>query len=119
MAQLRHLFPRGSWTAEAYQYPHRVGGGEFETPPRDRAPHAAALRTDIENAAADAAAQSPAEEEGTPPKGIVLDFRSDPGFKLKLESLEARRQGIELRSTRTDEHGVMHATVFVPEGKTS
>lgn len=119
MAPLRHLFPRNSGVAEPYQYPHRVGGGEFDVPPRDRAPHAAALKAQIEDAVAMDLEQRAADPATTHPKGIVLDFRSDPGFKLKLESLELRRSGIELRSARVDEHNVMHASVFVPEGTTT
>jgi hypothetical protein len=116
MDPLRHLFPRNSGVAEPYQYPHRVGGGEFTVPPRDRAPHAATLTAQIENAVATEAEQHAAAGAA---KGIVFDFRSDPGFKLKLESLDFRPSGIELRSARVDEHGVMHASVFVPEGKTT
>lgn len=119
MAPLPHLFPQNSGVAEPYQYPHKVRGGDFAVPPRDRAPHAANLTTQIEEAVAADTEQRAAQPRSTPPRGIVLDFRSDPGFKLKLESLELRASGIELRSARLDEEGVMHASVFVPEGKTT
>ena len=46
----------------------------------------------------------------------MLDFQSDPKFKLQLESLEIRKSGVELRNSRITGE-VMHATVFVPEGK--
>ncbi len=117
MERLRHLFPQGTSAVEDYAYPHRVGGGEFAAPPRDRAPHAELLLGEIRTAEEAASAASAQQSER--PKGLVLDFRSDPGFKLKLESLEARQEGIELRSARIDETGVMQATVFIPEGKTS
>ena len=65
-------------------------------------------------AAKDEQATTPEQEK---PKGVCLDFQSDSGFKLQLDSLESRRSGIELRNSRTDEDGVMHGTVFVPEGK--
>ncbi len=51
------------------------------------------------------------------PRGFVLDFQSDPKFKLQLKSLESDRSGIELRNSRVDANGVMHATVFIPDGK--
>jgi hypothetical protein len=117
MASLRHLFPQRSGSAEPYQYPHKVGGGEFDVPPRDRAPHAATLQAEVLAAASAATEQRAAEPSRPIPKGIVLDFRSDPGFKLKLESLDFRPSGIELRSARIDQVGMMHASVFVPEGK--
>ncbi|MFO0869467.1 MAG: S8 family peptidase [Pirellulales bacterium] len=66
-----------------------------------------------QQAAQDAIQTPPADR----PKGFALDFASAPGFKLKLESLEIRRSGVELCSSRIDATGVMHATVFVPEGK--
>ncbi len=117
MAPLRHLFPQESGSAEPYQYPRKVGSGEYKVPPRDRAPHAVTLTAQIQEAGLAAEVQRDSSPTVPPPKGLVLDFRSDPGFKLKLESLDARQQRIELRSARVDEHGVMHATVFVPEGK--
>ncbi|OYP38020.1 serine protease [Rhodopirellula sp. MGV] len=49
--------------------------------------------------------------------GKSIEFSSEPGFELRLASLELRQNGIELRSVRKDETGVTHATVFVPDGK--
>lgn len=48
--------------------------------------------------------------------GILLQFKSDPDFDLKFESLEFRPSGIELLAVRILE-GVTYATVFIPEGK--
>ncbi|QDV73647.1 S8 family peptidase [Botrimarina mediterranea] len=118
MDPLRHLFPSVRDAAESYQYPHDVrGSGSFDVPPRDRVPHAEALTLQVE-AAENAASSQPVQEGEAAPEGLVLDFRGDPGFKLKLDSLEFRQSGIELRSARTDATGVMHASVFVPHGKT-
>ena len=50
------------------------------------------------------------------PKVSSWSFLSDPGFKLQLQSLEVRQSGIELCNSRIDDE-VMHAAVFVPEGK--
>jgi hypothetical protein len=48
--------------------------------------------------------------------GIYLTFESDPGFELKLDSLDHRRTGIELCSVRQEDDKTL-ATVFVPDGK--
>jgi len=118
MDEFKHLFPRDTASTEKYVYAGPRGGGEFELPPRDdRVEHGSKLVTEINSAvksAEDEQARKPNQEK---PKGVCLDFQSDPGFKLQLESLESRRSGIELRNSRTDENGVMHGTVFVPEGK--
>lgn len=117
MPQFRHLFPTGTAATERYTYPKDVRGAEFKVPPRDDRPtHGGQLIREVTTAAQEAqsaASQKPAEQR---PKGFVLHFESDPGFKLKLESLEMRRSGIELCSSRVDQN-VMHATVFVPDGK--
>jgi len=114
MEELKHLFPQETAATEQYTYAKPVRGGEFKTPPRDdRLGHASQLIEGVQAAEEEAGgALQPAER----PKGIVLDFESDPGFKLQLKSLEIRRSGIELRNARTVE-GVMHGTVFVPDGK--
>ena len=117
MESLRHLFPKSTESTEAYQYPHQVRSGEFSTPPRDRVPHAATLVSQLQSAIIGDAEEEPLQHEAAKRKGTVLEFQSDPTFKLKLESLELRRSGIELCSSRIDESGVMHAAVFVPDGK--
>jgi len=49
--------------------------------------------------------------------GLYIQFQSPPGVELKLESLEDKRQGIEVVAVRTlDEPPVQLATVFVPDG---
>jgi hypothetical protein len=97
------------------------GGGEFLLPPRDRSLHARKLKTELEQAQAqaeeirrqqDLSGILKREEEG-----IILTFRSDPGHDLKLESLELRRYGIELLSVASDDNNAMIAKVFVPEGQ--
>ncbi len=49
-------------------------------------------------------------------EGILVEFESQDGFELKLESLEALRVGIELRNVR-EEAGRQLATVFIPLGQ--
>ncbi|MDZ4684142.1 MAG: S8 family peptidase [Planctomycetaceae bacterium] len=118
MPQFRHFFPTATVTREQYTYAKEGGGGDFKTPPRDDRPaHGGQLIQNLGDAAQRAelaSAEKPAEQR---PKGFVLDFASDPAFKLKLESLEMRASGIELCSSRVDSAGVMHGTVFIPHGK--
>lgn len=117
MPAFRHLFPADTATTERYTYAKDVRSAKFKVPPRDDRPtHGGRLIQEVETAAAEAqqtARQKPAGEE---PKGFVLEFSSDPSFKLKLESLEMRGSGIELCSSRVEDK-VMHATVFVPQEK--
>ncbi len=117
MDQLPHLFPRETGTVERYTYARPVGSSEFRVPPRDRVPHSQSLVTQIQSAEQQATAQAPVLPSAEKPKGIVLDFQSDPRFKLRLKSLESEGSGIELRNSRVDSSGVMHATVFIPNGK--
>jgi len=116
--ELRHLFPQDTVSTEAYTAPKNGGGGDFSLPPRDdREQHGNKLVTEIQSAeqrVKEAVRDRPAEKQ---PKGICLDFESDPKFKLQLQSLELLRSGIELRNSRMTEDDVMHGTVFVPEGK--
>ncbi|WP_425613835.1 S8 family peptidase [Anatilimnocola sp. NA78] len=117
MDQRSHLFPHETGTVESYTYPKQVSSSEFRTPPRDRVPHSKSLISQIQSAEQKAQIQLAANPTAEKPKGIVLDFQSDPTFKLQLKSLERDRSGIELRNSRVDSLGVMHATVFIPEGK--
>jgi hypothetical protein len=61
-------------------------------------------------------------EVGVAERGVYVEFESDPGFPLKVESLEARRSGVELVAVSkgersTDEAESVLATVFVHEGR--
>ncbi|HUE17730.1 MAG TPA: S8 family peptidase [Planctomycetaceae bacterium] len=117
MDELRHFFPRNTAATEQYTYAKPVRGGDFKVPPRDdRVGHASQLVQNIQSAEQEANAATAAIAPEERPKGVVLDFCSDPGFKLQLTSLEVRQSGIELRNARTI-GDVMHGTVFVPEGK--
>lgn len=117
MDELRHLFPKDTASTEHYKYPRTVSSGKFSVPPRDdRVGHGERLAQQA--LAAGQAVREHGEElpQEKRPRGVVLDFQSDPGFKLKLESLEALPSRIELRNSRMVGN-VMHGTVFVPEGK--
>lgn len=117
MGPLRHLFPTNTANIEAYTYAGSVGSADFKTPPRDgRVKHATSLITQLQAAETTVKKQTAGLPEEERPKGVTLDFSSDPAFKLQLEALDIRRSGIELCSSRMDGE-VMHATVFVPDGK--
>lgn len=117
MPELKHLFPTGTAKAEPYTYARKVVGAAFKVPPRDDRPsHSAQLIEQVTSAEQEAKEAAKARPAESLPKGIALDFSSDPDFKLQLDSLEIRRSGIELVNSRTVDN-VMHATVFVPEGK--
>ncbi len=118
MDQRPHLFPRETGTVKPYTYPRMGGSSKFSVPPRDRIPHSQSLVAQIKSAEQQAAAQVAAKPTtAEAPTGIVLEFRSDPNFELRLKSLESEGSGIELRNARVDSNGVMHAAVFIPNGK--
>ena len=94
-----------------YTYPGEVRGGPFENPPRDRVPHARKLEAEVLSASAEFEQRRVQQRAQT--TGLTLLLRSDPQYTLKLESLDRRRDGIELLSVGTEDDA-MTATVFVP-----
>ena len=117
MADFEHLFPKKTASTEQYKYPRKVSAGDFKVPPRDdRVGHGQQLADQVLAAGQSVQEHAKAIPEEMRPEGVVLDFQSDPDFKLKLESLELLRSGIELRNSRMV-GDVMHATVFVPKDK--
>lgn len=115
MARHPHLLVRE--TGESKTFTSTSGGGNapFRTPPRDdRRRHGEGIISGIRTATADVDSEVQSEEER--PDGISLEFESDPGFALRLESLERLRSGIELVNVR-EENERMFATVFVPNEK--
>lgn len=117
MDQWTHLFPRETGTVKAYTYARKVVSSDFSVPPRDRVPHSQTLIAQIRSAEQQSAEKIAASSTVDKPLGIVLDFQSDPQYELRLKSLESEMSGIELRNAHTDSNGVMHATVFIPNGK--
>ncbi len=87
-------------------------------PPRDRTRHGQYLREKIQaiNSSADDEILEQRRRGLTSGCGIQVQFLSEPGFELKLQSLELRGNGIELLSV-VEREGRAAATVFVPEGK--
>lgn len=118
MDELKHLFPQDTAVSELYRYGRPLPPIEFTVPSRgDRAAHGQKLVREIRAAEREIKEHIQGLPKRVPPRGFALDFCSDPRFKLKLESLDMRRSGIELLNSRVDKDHVMHATVFVPESK--
>jgi len=118
MNEVRHLFPKDTARAEQYTYPGS-GRDNLRLPDRDdREGHGQKLIGAIRSVEQEVKAQAERAPSKKHPKGIVVDFQSDPGFELKLDSLDSRQRGceLELLNSRVDNDNVMHATVFVPEG---
>lgn len=112
MSRLPHLFPRDTALSERYKST-RSGGGEFQTPPRDtRSRHGADLLGQLSTAASEAESRF-ADAEESDVLCAPFEFVSDPGFRLRLESLEQERKGIHLLNVRIEDD-VMRATVRVP-----
>ncbi len=114
----RHILLPNTATVEQYTSPKGGPRGPFKIPPRNRISHSAHLLRQLEEACQESIRLS---QEGkafgvTAEDGIYLSFESDPGFELKLDSLESAQSGIELLSVRKiDER--QWATVFVPAGQ--
>jgi hypothetical protein len=91
------------------------------TRPTDRVQHAQTL-TQALTAAVDQVTQRRAEEAAPAKAGVYIQFQGPAGVDLRLESLENKNAGIELRGvhrTRPAEGApeIETATVFIPEGK--
>ncbi len=99
----RHLFVRDAPLTERFTSVH-AGGSKRRPKEQDRPAHADKLEADLD------AATAAAEEADRP---VRIDFQSEPGFELALESLDSTRPGTyELLSVRRD-GDVTIATVLV------
>jgi len=115
MSDLSHLRLENTASPLPYTSTQR-GGRDFRLPPRDRAPHAGRLIGELHQARTqvDAVRQQPPVNDEI--DGYPLTLRSDPGFTLKLDSLDRQRDGMELLSVRS-EQGVQVASIFVRRDK--
>jgi hypothetical protein len=116
---LSHLVVAQQVAAERYR-PHdrRIDVEDPPSPSNPRA-HAASLKRALEETARAGEARRDAAAisvEGATP-GLYVQFDSQPGFGLKLQSLSNKPAGIELVSVTRTSNGVERATAFVPEGK--
>jgi hypothetical protein len=115
-----HILFRDPAQAEPYRPHGKAIKAKSPPSPRDRVAHGTGLKTSLETAAATAHERREAAAitvRGAQP-GVYVVFESQPGFDLKLESLDSAdpRKGIEL-VTVTRVRDVQRATVFVPDGK--
>ena len=125
--QLRHLIVEGRVGGQSFTKPSPGGGPTFETPPRDRITHADKLLRELDRIREEGRriAQERLAAGVATPFGLVLEFRSEPGFDLKAESLERRGAEIQLLNLRSlsvqladgTTAATQLATVCVPYGK--
>lgn len=112
--RLPHLIVTGFFGKDKYTATPRPGP-DFNLPARDRTAHGSSVREQLQKVRGEndeSRGVSPDQEESAP---IVIEVRSEPGFLLKLESLEDKRKGIEIACVR-QEGDVQIATVHIPEG---
>jgi hypothetical protein len=103
---------------ERFKTPKKGGSGEVELPTREREAHAHKLIVQLEQLKLkERGLIDEQRAHGIETGGIQIEFLSDPGLTLKLESLEFQQRGIELCSTHQNDEGATTATVFIPEGK--
>lgn len=112
---LPHLFVEGRFQTEKYTYAGQPPVREIRLPVRDRTSHATTVREQLNQAREENERQRGVIIPLGEPAPIILEIRSEPGFNLKLDSVEDRRKGIEVACVRT-EGDVQVATVHVPEG---
>lgn len=115
-----HLFlPGPTETHDDYRSPRR-GGSSPRLRVQDRAEHAEYISGQLESAWQTAGARQAVAHANR--QGVYLEFSSEPGFDLILNSLENRTSGIRLLNARkvdVQEGEITRATVFVPQGQSS
>jgi hypothetical protein len=118
----RHILIRTPPRREDYRPHPRKIELAGQPPPVNRRKHAAGLKAALREAERQAQTrrkEAAIEVHGAEP-GLYIEFASRPGLELKLESLEDKRQGIELVAVRREqtEDGTVteRATIFVPDG---
>ena len=112
MDRLRHFLIQGTAQPQDSVSTAR-GSREFKTPPRDlRATHGDKLADEVRQAAAEVQQQPEIPAEGISFVPIVI--RSDPDFKLFLDSLDNKTIGSEIINFRYEEDGSQRATVRSP-----
>lgn len=116
---LPHILVEHTARTEPYRHP-RTSGPPPLLPPRDRETHGTKLLSRLDHLKQEA--ESMGREQAAfavgIENGIYVEFESEPDFKLKIESLENARAGIELINVR-EVDSKTYAVCFVPEGKVS
>lgn len=116
----RHIFVAIPPEAEGFTSRRSARAKPFDRP-ADRVQHAQQLTQGLTTAVEQVAARRVAEG-AAPEAGIFVQFEAPPGVDLKLESLENKHAGIEVRGVRRTRQAedlpyVETATVFIPEGR--
>jgi hypothetical protein len=115
--RFKHLLLNNSSKAEKFRL---QGYGDFPLKPRQRDAHGSHLKKQLEDIKADIEKNDAMRNERAVAPGSFVQFESDFGFELKVESLSSRKQGIEVVAFKTEtvnDEEKQFATVFVPEGK--
>lgn len=115
-----HLIVTGFFGTDKYTAWQRHGP-DFALPARERTPHGASVTEQILKARTENEQNRGVTTDPEKPATIILEIRGEPGFVLKLESLENRRskdpgQWIEVACVK-EEGGVQIAIVHIPEGR--
>lgn len=117
MPTFRHLFLSGPTYTRGFTSPGRRGPA-FQVPDRDRFSHGTYVRQRLEAAWAEEDQRRAVSY--TERRGTYLDFFSEPGFNLMVQSLETVQSGIRLLGVREVDIGgepQTIATVYVPHEK--
>ncbi len=113
----RHIYLAGPTYSQGFTNPRR-GGPEVRTPARYRGHHSAYLRERLQQAWREAEAQLAVLHVER--KGVNIEFESEPGFDLAIQSLERISSGIRLLNVRKQGTGSSErtfATVYVPNDR--
>ena len=115
----RHIFLAGPTHTQRFTNPRRPRSSP-KIPERDRQRHSNYLEQQLRAAWQEAEQRQAAIHVER--HGSYIDFVSDPGFDLMVQSLEARRSGIRLLNIRragSREDEQTFATVYVPHARRS
>ena len=115
----RHIFLPGPTRTQGFTSPQR-GRGTTRIPPRDRVEHSTYLRQHFEQAWQDAEQRHAVVH--TERHGTYIEFVSEPGFDLTLQSLDNIKSGIRLLNVqrpREPDNEQTLATVYVPSNRRS
>ncbi|MEK4455247.1 S8 family peptidase [Paenibacillus sp. FSL L8-0506] len=114
--QFSHFFLE---TAEAFNFKGK-GQGNPKFPTRDRVTHSERLKRQFEGLWESNDDNSKNVVTTTSRDGVYVEFRNLPGYDIKFESLESRKDGIKLlniREKKIEDKVEKLATVYIPKEK--
>jgi len=106
-------------TAESFHYKGK-GQGNTNIPQRERTTHGSRLKKQFEELWNETDEAGKTAVSAATSEGVYVEFYGMPGFDLKVESLESRRDGIRLlniREKKIKDQIEKCATVFIPKDK--